>query len=148
MEKLKAVEKLAKVLDNQFIFPGTKFRFGLDPVIGLIPLAGDITTFIVSSMLLRTIAKHGASNKVVVLMTLNILVDAVFGSIPIIGNIFDFFYKANQKNVRLLKEHYEEGKHQGSGKGILILIAFIFIVALAGVIFGVIKLYQYLLSLL
>ena len=71
-------------------------------------------------MLVMTMARHGASGKVVALMLVNIALDTLIGSIPVLGNIFDFFFKANQRNVRLLTRHYEEGKYQGSGKGIII----------------------------
>jgi MFS superfamily sulfate permease-like transporter len=87
-------------------------------------------------------AKYGVSRKVVVLMVLNVLLDAFIGSIPVIGNIFDFTYRANQKNIRLLKKHYHEGKYQGSGTGIIILV---FIVLFAGLIllaYGLFKLTQ------
>lgn len=62
-------------------------------------------------------------------MLLNSIFDAILGSIPILGNIVDFFFKANQRNVKILKEHYNEGKHEGSAKGILTAL-FVFLLAL------------------
>lgn len=128
-EKLKWVDSVVKLMDNQFSFPGTKWRFGLDPILGLFPVVGDLASFSVSAVLIMTMARHGASSKLVVLMLLNVALDLIFGSIPILGNIFDFAFKANERNVRMLRQHYEEGKYQGSGKGI-ILGALIGIVAL------------------
>ncbi|MEJ8803113.1 DUF4112 domain-containing protein [Pontibacter sp. H249] len=119
-EKLKWVEHMVKIMDNQFRFPGTNFRFGLDPILGFVPVVGDLASFAISASIVMTMARYGASGKVVVLMLLNITLDALIGSIPIIGNIFDFAFKANERNVRMLKAHYEEGKYQGSGKGILL----------------------------
>ncbi|WP_276499001.1 DUF4112 domain-containing protein [Pontibacter litorisediminis] len=119
-EKLKWVDHIAYLMDNQFRFPGTNFRFGLDPILGLLPFAGDLASFGVSAVLILTMVRHGASGKLVALMMLNIGVDVIFGSIPILGNIFDFAFKANERNVRLLRRHYEEGKYQGSGKGIIV----------------------------
>lgn len=131
-ENLKWVDRIAKLMDNQFRFPGTNRRFGLDPILGLFPVVGDLASFSVSAMLILTMARYGASGKMVTLMLLNVAVDALFGSIPILGNIFDFAFKANERNVRMLREHYEEGKHQGSGKniivGVLIGIVVVFIV--------------------
>ncbi|EOR96044.1 putative protein-transmembrane prediction [Arcticibacter svalbardensis MN12-7] len=75
--------------------------------------------------------KSGVSRKVVILMILNILVDAVIGAIPFIGNIFDFYYKANTRNIKLLKEHYQEGKHEGGGTGVIIVILFFLVLILA-----------------
>ncbi|MBB6612818.1 DUF4112 domain-containing protein [Pontibacter sp. Tf4] len=136
-EKLKWVNHMVKLMDNQFRIPGTNFRFGLDPLLGLFPVAGDLASFGVSAMLVMTMARHGASGKVVALMLLNITLDTIIGSIPILGNFFDFFFKANQRNVRLLTRHYEEGKYQGSGKGVIL-----------GVVIGVIVLFVLLLWLL
>lgn len=119
-EKLKWVEHMVKIMDNQFRFPGTNFRFGLDPILGFVPVVGDLASFAISASIVMTMARHGASGKMVVLMLLNIVLDTIIGSIPILGNIFDFAFKANERNVRMLRAHYEEGKYQGSGKGIIV----------------------------
>lgn len=122
-------------MDEQFRLPGTNFRFGLDPIINFIPVAGDLGGFAVSTMLLLTMAKHGVSRKVLLLMTLNIILDSTIGAIPILGNIFDFAYKSNSRNIKLLKEHYDEGKHQGSGKGIIAWIIAILILSFALIVY-------------
>jgi len=114
------VQKIVYLMDEQFKFPGTKFRFGFDPLINLFPVIGDMTGFVVSAGLLMAMARKGAGNKLVVLMSINILIDATIGAIPVIGQIFDFFFKANSRNLKLMKEHYVEGKHQGSGKSTII----------------------------
>ncbi|MDX5420044.1 MAG: DUF4112 domain-containing protein [Hymenobacteraceae bacterium] len=119
-ENLKWVDRVTKLMDNQFRFPGTNWRFGIDPILGLFPVVGDLASFGVSAMLVLTMARYGASGKMVTLMLLNVAIDTLFGSIPIIGNIFDFAFKANERNVRMLRAHYEEGKYQGSGKSIII----------------------------
>ncbi|MDX5438067.1 MAG: DUF4112 domain-containing protein [Pontibacter sp.] len=119
-EKLKWVDHVSHLMDSQFRLPGTNFRFGLDPLLGLVPFAGDLASFGVSAALIVTMARHGASGKLIALMLLNVTLDVTLGSIPILGNIFDFVFKANERNVRLLRRHYEEGKYQGSGKGIMV----------------------------
>jgi hypothetical protein len=124
-EELYWVEEISRIMDSGFRFPGTNFRFGLDPIIGLIPGVGDIASYAVSAVLVYIMAKYGVSGRVVVLMALNITLDATIGSIPVIGAIFDFFYKANDRNIRLLKKHYHEGKYQGSGAGTLITIGIV-----------------------
>lgn len=129
--RLKWVERIARLLDEQFTVPGTKFRFGLDPIINLLPIAGDAAGFVLSAALVLTMAKHGVSRKVLILMVLNVLIDGLIGAIPFVGQVFDFYYKANTRNINLLKQHYEEGKHQGSGNGILITI---FIILALGLI--------------
>ncbi|PKV63479.1 DUF4112 domain-containing protein [Pontibacter ramchanderi] len=119
-ENLKWVDRITHLMDNQFRLPGTNWRFGLDPILGLFPVVGDLASFSVSAMLILTMARYGASGKMVTLMLLNVALDALFGSIPILGNLFDFAFKANERNVRMLRAHYEEGKYQGSGKNIII----------------------------
>jgi hypothetical protein len=118
-DRLRHVERIARLMDSEFKIPGTTFKFGLDPVIGLIPGIGNLATSAVSGMLIWTMMKHGASNNVVIRMALNLVIDAVVGAIPIIGNLFDFAFRANDRNVELLRRHYEEGKYQGSGRGLI-----------------------------
>jgi hypothetical protein len=133
--QLKWVERIASVMDNKFKVPGTNFRFGLDPILNLIPIAGDASGFLISAILLYIMAKNGASRKVLILMTLNICVDAVVGAIPVIGQVSDFYIKANTRNIRLLKEHYQEGKHTGSGSGIIIMLLIMLGLFMAGILF-------------
>ncbi|PJJ83280.1 DUF4112 domain-containing protein [Mucilaginibacter auburnensis] len=134
--QLKWVERIASVMDDKFRLPGTKFRFGLDPVLNFIPFAGDVSGFIVSAMLLYVIAKNGAvSRKVLILMAVNISVDALLGGIPLLGQITDFYFKANTRNIKLLKEHYQEGKHQGSGNGIIAVIIIVLVIGLAATMY-------------
>lgn len=116
------VEEMVHLLDAKFRFPGTRFRFGLDPILGLFPVVGDLTSFAISGGLILYMLRYGVSRKVVTLMLLNITVDAIIGSIPIIGHVFDFYFKANSRNIRLLKKHYQEGKYQGSGTWIILLV--------------------------
>ncbi|MDJ0367676.1 DUF4112 domain-containing protein [Hymenobacter sp. H14-R3] len=132
-ERLRWVERVARLLDSQFQLPGTQFRFGLDPLLGLVPVVGDLSTTLVSVALLLTMLRHGASGAVVVRMALNILIDTVVGAIPILGSIFDFTFKSNERNVALLRRHYAQGQHTGSGKG-LILVVLVLFVAVAGLV--------------
>ncbi len=111
---------LARLMDAKYKFPGTNWRFGLDPILGLIPGIGDFVGFLISGGIILIISRHGASGKLLTLMVLNSFLDGLIGSIPVLGGIIDFFYKNNEKNVKMLEEHYREGKYQGSGKGIII----------------------------
>ena len=146
--QLKWVSRLSYLMDEQFRLPGTKYRFGLDPVINLIPFAGDVTGFFISGGLVLAMANKGASSKIVVLMCLNILLDATIGAIPVIGQIFDFFFKANSRNVKLMKEHYLENKHQGSGKGIIVWTLIILFLILALLIYALWHLGEWLISVI
>lgn len=130
--QLQTLNSLTKILDNRFRIPGTNIKFGLDFLIGLVPYAGDIISFLMSSGLVLVMVKHGASGMLVTKMLGNIFLDTTVGSIPILGDIFDLQYKSNRRNYHLLEEHYEEGKHSGSIWPILIgvliaLIAMLFL---------------------
>lgn len=135
---------MARLLDSQFRLPGTNFKFGLDPLLGFIPLAGTVSTFALSGLLVFTMARHGASRKVMIMMFGNIILDALIGSVPIIGDLFDFVYKANDRNVRLLRQHYHEGKYTGSGTGLLLGAAVILLALLVLIFYGVWRLGEYL----
>lgn len=129
--RLKSISKISKLMDSQFEIGG--FKFGLDPILNLIPFAGDAATGVVSFALVYAMNKHGASPKIVVKMLWNVLIDLLIGAIPVLGWVFDFYFKANDRNIKLLNEHYLEGKHTGSAKGILswILIGFVVFIILA-----------------
>lgn len=130
---LKELNYLAKLMDAQFRVPGTNFRFGLDSIIGLIPGAGDLSTFAVSGYMLWIMANNGASGYVLARMVVNVLIDALFGSIPVLGDLFDVAFKANMRNMRLMQEHYTEGRHRGNAWKIIIpvlLVLFLIIIAI------------------
>ena len=120
--ELKWLDTTTKLLDNQFRIPGTDIRFGFDFIIGLVPGVGDVVSLGISGMLVSVMARKGASGMVIVKMLWNILLDGVIGAIPILGDIFDLSYRANRRNLTLLKEHYEEGEHQGSATFVVIVV--------------------------
>ncbi len=122
MDDLKFLDKLADFLDNRFRIPFTRIRFGMDAVIGLVPYVGDLFTFLVSGVLVIVLVRKGASGMLGVKMVGNILLDGVVGSVPLLGDLFDIRYKANYRNVQLMKQHYEQGKHGGSAWWVIILI--------------------------
>jgi len=143
-QTIRWVEKASHLLDNSIRIPGTNLRFGLDPIIGLIPVAGDLVTFGVSALMVWTIARHGAGGKLILKMMLNLLLDALIGSIPLVGALFDFGFKANQRNVHLLREYHYEGKHRGNAWGLWIGIAVLLLFWLAGMIWLLIELFRWL----
>jgi hypothetical protein len=135
--ELQSFERMANLLDSKFEIPGTGIRFGIDPLLSLMPVLGDLITLVISSMLIYTMHNRGASRKVVVKMMLNAGLDTIIGAIPLVGTVFDVFYRANERNVKLLREHYYEGKHQGSGTGLLLMIFLIAILVIAAVVYGI-----------
>lgn len=105
IEKDDSVEKLAWLLDEAFPIPGTKYRIGWDAIIGLIPGIGEtVTLFAQAGVVLLAVGKYEVPFIVALRMVWNVLLDGMVGSIPFIGDIFDAFYKANTKNVKLLRE--------------------------------------------
>lgn len=125
------LDSSAEVLDNKFRIPGTQIRFGVDAIIGLFPYAGDVITFLVSGFLVLIMARYGISGKLVLKMLGNIWIDGMFGTVPVLGDIFDLRYRANLKNVNLVKEYIAEGRHQGSAWGIILLVLFSLLLMLA-----------------
>jgi hypothetical protein len=140
--EIQSFERMARLLDSKFEIPGTGIRFGLDPLLSLMPVLGDLITLVISSMLIYTMHNRGASRKVVVKMMLNAGLDTLIGAIPLVGTVFDVFYRSNERNVKLLREHYYEGKHQGSGTGLLLMIFLIAIAVIAAVVYGIYQLLE------
>lgn len=136
----KEIEWIAKLMDSQFSIPGTNFRFGLDGIIGLIPGAGDLSTFAVSAYLLTVMARNGASGYILARMILNVVIDALFGMIPILGDLFDIAFKANMRNLKLMKEHYTEGRHKGGAWKIIVPVLLLLFLIVAGIIWSTYKL--------
>jgi hypothetical protein len=138
--RLKGIDNLAKLMDAQFTIPGTNIRFGLDSLIGLIPGAGDLSTFAVSGYMLWIMAKNGASGYVLTRMVLNILIDAIVGIVPVLGDLFDIAFKANMRNMRLMQAHYKEGRYRGSAWKVIIPVLIILFLIIVGIIWLTYKL--------
>jgi hypothetical protein len=139
---MQLVERITGLLDSKFVIPGTNIRFGIDPLLSLFPVLGDLATYFVSAILIYMMHTQGASRKVVIKMMLNSTFDAVLGAIPLVGTFFDIFYRSNERNVRLLKEHYFEGKHEGSGNGMIAGIAIVCFIIVAAAFYGMYKLIE------
>lgn len=137
----KKLDWIAKLMDAQFTVPGTKIKFGLDGIIGLIPGVGDLSTFAVSGYLLTIMARNGASGYVMARMVLNVVIDGLFGMIPILGDLFDIAFKANLRNLKLMKEHYVEGRHRGGAWKIAVPVLLLLFILVAVMIWGSYKLF-------
>ena len=101
------LERLAHWLDTIFEIPGIRLRFGIDALLGLLPGVGDTTSALASVYILQAASKHGVPRVTLARMTLNIGIDLVVGAIPIVGDLFDVYWKANRKNVELLQRHFK-----------------------------------------
>jgi hypothetical protein len=129
--ELKWIDGFSRLLDTKFRIPGTDIRFGADFLLGLFPGVGDVLSLGMSGILVATMAKNGASGMLVARMLFNVALDALVGTIPIIGNIFDLVYKANYRNAVLMREYYGEGEHTGSAWPVVLGV----VVAIIGIFF-------------
>jgi hypothetical protein len=96
---------LALIMDDFLRVPGTRFRFGLDPLIGLLPGLGDTGSAIVSALALIQAARRGVPKILLARMSLNILINEVIGIVPIVGDAFSFWFKSNVRNYQIIQEH-------------------------------------------
>ena len=106
-KELEWAERLVSLMDDKFRVPIINFRFGLDPIIGLIPVAGDLVSFVISALIIKGLVTSGMPRSLVMKMVVNIVLDFLIGEIPVVGDIWDFFNQANRKNLKLAKEYFE-----------------------------------------
>ena len=104
-EQLAQLEWLADLLDSRFVIPGTNVRFGLDGVIGLIPVAGDLISALISFYLISRASELGLSPWVKTRMVWNVVLDTVVGAVPVLGDMFDVSFKSNRRNIALAKRY-------------------------------------------
>lgn len=103
-QRLARLEALAQLLDVAFIVPGTKIRYGIDGLIGLIPVIGDIITTAISLWLVREARALGAPWHITARMLGNVALDGAVGIVPFVGDAFDVMFRANVRNVRMLRK--------------------------------------------
>src|SRR3954451_18376990 len=99
------VAAVAKFLDGAFVIPGTNRRFGMDAVIGLIPGIGDLLSALLASYIIWEARQLGLPRWKIARMVANVAFDTALGAIPLAGDVFDVFFKANQRNVRIIQDH-------------------------------------------
>lgn len=134
-QKRNTENRLAKLLDSQFKIPNTNIRFGLDPVISLIPGAGDVIVGVISLYFLIQGAIQGGRSAVLGRMFINILLDVLIGSIPILGDLFDVYWKANLRNAQILDELQQNPQKTTSESQLWIWFVVIqFVVIIIGII--------------
>ena len=112
---------LTRLLDTAIPLPGG-FRIGIDPIIGLIPVAGDVIASTLSIWLVYDAARLGVQKRVLARMVLNVMIEAAVGTIPVLGNLIDAAWKANVRNMRLVEGNYKPAMKERS---MLKLIAFV-----------------------
>lgn len=106
-DALARIDWLADFMDSAFFLPGTNIRFGADALIGLVPGIGDLVTTAISSWIVIEARRIGAPKHVLARMWANVALDGVVGAVPLAGDVFDVAFRANRRNVALLRKHLE-----------------------------------------
>ena len=133
--RLVALRRVAELMDSAFVLPGTTYRIGLDPVIGLVPWVGDLVSPLFTVVLLWQARDVRVPKVVLGRMMFNAAVDAIIGVIPFAGDLFDFGWKANLRNMALLERHAYEHHPASLGDWAFVLTMIVIVVLLAAVPF-------------
>lgn len=133
---LVALRRFAFFMDEAFTIPGTRFKVGLDAVLGLIPGIGDVIGAVMSTWIVVGALRHRVPFRVIARMILNIGVDLIFGAVPVAGDVFDFLYEENVKNMRLLEKHRDRRRPPRSMAAIAFVASLVvlFVLAMAVVV--------------
>ncbi len=121
---------LATLLDDLFTIPGTRIRFGLDALAGLIPGVGDALTGVASFLILHAAWQRGLPRVALLRMLAHVALDSIAGTVPVLGDLFDVAYKSNRRNVELLRRYQERGNRQQSKRDWFFLLFLVLTVAL------------------
>ena len=127
---------VALVMDELIALPNSKLKFGLDPLIGLIPGIGDTASAIVSAVVLIQAARRGLPKILLARMSLNILINEIVGIIPGVGDAFSFWFKSNKRNYELLLAHTEKARRARASDWIFVIamLAILFIIVAVGIL--------------
>jgi len=134
--KLRTSRRVSWILDECIRIPGTRIRFGLDPILGIVPYGGETVASVIGAVILGDAGRRGLPVKTMLRMSGNMLVNAGVGTIPIVGDLFSVWFKSNSRNYRLLVNYLEsdQGDDAPGGWGPLLLIggvvAFVFLINL------------------
>lgn len=131
-EPIAELEQLAWLLDSSIEVPGVRFRIGVDSLLGLIPILGDLVGAAISSYILWLGARMGVPRVTLLRMSLNVALEAAAGVIPFVGDLFDMAWKANTRNVELLKAHVLDPNRARRGDWAFTILLILALVALIG----------------
>jgi hypothetical protein len=128
---LDKLRRMARLFDAQFRVPGTQIRFGIDPLIGLVPGVGDLASPLLTVAILWQAAKLRVPRIVLLRMVLNALIDAGVGALPVVGDLFDFAWRATDWNMALLERHAMPGRPATSADYLFVTICGLVVVIAA-----------------
>jgi hypothetical protein len=130
-QRLDALRKISHLLDSAFTLPGTSYRFGLDPIMGLVPWIGDLVSPLFTIGILWQARDLGVPRVVQIRMIFNVAIDAVVGVVPLVGDLFDFAWKSNDMNLVLLEQHAELELPPSKGDWAFVVLMTLLLVAIA-----------------
>jgi len=110
LKNLKRIRKISRLLDSAIGIPGTKIRFGLDPILGLIPGGGDLIGGLISAYMVYLATSFGLKKEEIGKMVGNVALETILGSVPLVGDIFDAYFKANIRNLEILEQHIAQAE--------------------------------------
>ena len=116
-ERIARIEWLSTLLDTAIVVPGTNIRFGLDALIGLVPGIGDAVSTLLSLYIVREARALGAPRILIARMLANVALDGVVGAVPVAGDLFDVAFRANRRNVALLRQHLDRAERRRERAG-------------------------------
>ena len=134
-QRLELLRRVARMLDSALPVPGTSFRFGLDPILGLIPGLGDLVSPLFTLGMLFQARDLGVPRVVQLRMIFNVAIDVLTGFVPLIGDLFDFAWKANNRNLALLERHAYEEHEPSAGDWAFVVVCVALLVVIAAVPF-------------
>jgi hypothetical protein len=142
------IKLISRLLDTVFVIPGTRIRFGIEPIIGLIPILGDQVTALISAALLYRSVQHRLPKIALVRMALNILINAVVGMVPILGDIFVLWYKPNIRNYKILQRFAGQTNAVTTGDWMFVSILigstfFLIVVVTLGLIYATVSQFRW-----
>lgn len=132
-QRLAGLKRIAELLDNAFRVPGTSYRVGLDPILGLVPGIGDLISPLFTIGVFLHARDLGVPRVVQARMLINVAIDSLLGVVPIAGDLFDFAWKANHKNLALLERHAREDRGGSGGDYAFVALMITIAVVLAAV---------------
>ncbi len=128
---LELLRRWARLFDSAFRIPGTEIRFGIDPILGLVPGIGDLASPVLSVFILWQGARLGVPKIVLLRMVINAVIDGLSGLVPVVGDLFDFGWKATEWNMALLERHAMPGRPATSFDYVFVILCCALLAAVA-----------------
>jgi uncharacterized protein DUF4112 len=135
---LEALRNVAQMLDSAFVVPGTSYRFGLDPILGLVPGLGDLVSPLFTIGILWQARELALPRIVQLRMIFNVAIDSLVGAVPLLGDLFDFAWKANKMNLALLERHAQEERPASASDWLFVILMVALVVLVAVIPFVII----------